>query len=249
MTANMSTSSLLEKPNKQRLFLDIDGRDVALVFAVFVISQLLAVFFTYAISNKDASLCLGSVLFISESLTALTYLFFLYKTELLSLIRVDASLLKKSALYLSIIVPTTLVVDFLVKYLMTQLGLPIFYQEIEMLFPLYSFQMPMFYLVGFTMVILCPICEEVLFRGVFQNYLGKYFGQFFGIGLSSTLFTLMHCDSAQGLLNIQFLMPGLILSYSLGYCFYKTKSLVPCVLIHSSINLVCFIEVILDKIF
>lgn len=75
-------------------------------------------------------------------------------------------------------------------------------------------------------VVMAPIMEELLFRGAIQGYLLRHWKNPLGaILLSSFLFGAVHGNPAQ----IPF---AFIIGLGLGWVYYKTGSLVPCVFMH-----------------
>lgn len=51
----------------------------------------------------------------------------------------------------------------------------------------------------FTLVVLAPICEEILFRGYLYGRVRKYYNAFWAIALTSVVFGLMHVYAGPGL--------------------------------------------------
>ena len=78
-------------------------------------------------------------------------------------------------------------------------------------------------------VILAPIFEEVLFRGIILDGLTKQYSNMYAIIVSSIVFALVHV-----LLPTKIL--ALILGIILGICYIRTKSIFMCILIHSLYN-------------
>lgn len=82
-------------------------------------------------------------------------------------------------------------------------------------------------------VVIGPIVEEVLFRGVLLNKLAVKFGIKKGIVFSSLLFMVFHINS--------FFIPQLIGGVLLGIIYIKTKQLIYPILAHSLNNLIPFL--------
>jgi len=89
-------------------------------------------------------------------------------------------------------------------------------------------------------VLLPPVVEEYVFRGVVLQSLRKY-GNGFAIVLSAALFAMMHGSFAQMIAT--FLM-GLVF----GYMAVKSESLLPTILLHFLNNGIAFAELVLQKI-
>ena len=76
-----------------------------------------------------------------------------------------------------------------------------------------------------VVVILAPIAEEILFRGIVFNMLSKHWSEVAAIIVSTVLFGLYHGNLMQAI----YVLPiGLLL----GYTAYKCKSVLPCIVIH-----------------
>ncbi len=86
----------------------------------------------------------------------------------------------------------------------------------------------------FHVIILGPVIEEVFFRRILLNQFLKKYNALFAIFLSAILFTIYHCDPS--ILWFLFLH-GLIY----GYIFYKTYSLIACILFHSFTNFLTYV--------
>lgn len=79
-------------------------------------------------------------------------------------------------------------------------------------------------------VVLAPIVEEVIFRGVLLGAIAKRFGVIAGILVSSLLFTLVHLDPLQ-------MLSAFPLGVYLAIMYYKTGSIYPGIILHASWNL------------
>lgn len=85
-----------------------------------------------------------------------------------------------------------------------------------------------------TVVILAPVLEEVIFRGIILKGFLKNYNPTKAIIVSALLFGLFHLNPWQAI-GASFV--GVIL----GWVYYKTKSIVPCIIIHFVNNLLAFI--------
>jgi len=85
-----------------------------------------------------------------------------------------------------------------------------------------------FYL--FSGVILAPILEEIIYRGIIFKILKEYYSLYLSIIISSVFFSVMHSD-VNGLIYYFFI--GVILAY----IYHCTKSLVLNIIFHFLINL------------
>jgi membrane protease YdiL (CAAX protease family) len=81
----------------------------------------------------------------------------------------------------------------------------------------------------FNSVLLTPISEEILFRGVLLVVLLKYMKPFWAISITAILFGLIHLSTVW----IFPLVGGILLTITV----YKTRSLIPAVIAHALWNL------------
>ncbi len=89
-----------------------------------------------------------------------------------------------------------------------------------------------------TTVVLAPLFEEFVFRGVFLPVLAKVQGNGWGIFTSAFVFALAH-------LSVGELPPLLVLGIGLGVLRLSSGRLFPCVIMHSLWNGVTFINLLL----
>jgi membrane protease YdiL (CAAX protease family) len=89
----------------------------------------------------------------------------------------------------------------------------------------------MFYYFIFLAVVLAPLAEEVLFRGILLPALGRRLGLGPAILISSALFALIH-------FHVPALAPLLVLSVALSLAYIYTRSLVAPVVMHVLFNAV-----------
>ena len=81
----------------------------------------------------------------------------------------------------------------------------------------------------FAIAIAAPIVEELLFRGMLQNAVGKYVPFWAAILLSSFLFAVVHMQL--------YAIPGLMsLSIAFGYLYHRTGSLRTNIILHMANN-------------
>ncbi|MBQ7906946.1 MAG: CPBP family intramembrane metalloprotease [Clostridia bacterium] len=91
-----------------------------------------------------------------------------------------------------------------------------------------------------SVALLAPLCEEIVFRGLIAKVLGTRVPTWLAVTISALAFGLVHNSS--GPLAIFYATAMGIL---FGWLFFRTKSLVPCVLAHATFNIVSFFS---DKI-
>lgn len=80
-----------------------------------------------------------------------------------------------------------------------------------------------------AIVLIAPLTEETLFRGFLLQNLLKRYPAFIGILVSAALFSLMH-------MNLQQMPTAFAAGILLGWCFHRTRSLIPCILGHAINN-------------
>lgn len=90
-----------------------------------------------------------------------------------------------------------------------------------------------------SVVILAPIFEELIFRGMILNTLTKY-NKMFAIIVTSLLFGLLH-------LNITQAIPAFFMSLVLCYMYVQTDSILVTILAHAGNNLLALMPVYSDN--
>ena len=79
-------------------------------------------------------------------------------------------------------------------------------------------------------VIVAPVFEELIFRGIMLEGLLKKYTPMRSIMISSLLFGFVHLNPWQ-------FIAGFIISIFCGWVYYKTRSLMPSIIIHAAANL------------
>ncbi|CUI17083.1 conserved putative membrane protein [Candidatus Protochlamydia naegleriophila] len=101
----------------------------------------------------------------------------------------------------------------------------------------------LFGITAFEVIVLVPFTEEVLFRGLLQNWLKSKFGHATGaVALTSLIFAVFHFSSTQGTTNIELLSSLFMLSCFLGFIYEKQRSLWASIGLHAFFN---FISILL----
>jgi membrane protease YdiL (CAAX protease family) len=90
-------------------------------------------------------------------------------------------------------------------------------------------------LVVFVLLILVPVSEEMLFRGIAYVALRDRFGKIWALPLSAVLFAGLH-----GM--VFHFIPIFFLGLGLAYLYERTRSLIPCIIAHFLINLAAMIS-------
>ncbi|MCY0879873.1 MAG: CPBP family intramembrane metalloprotease [Firmicutes bacterium] len=84
-------------------------------------------------------------------------------------------------------------------------------------------------LVAFAVVVMAPLAEEALFRGVLFGALRKRWGLFWGSVVSATVFGLAHLD-------LTLLLPLAVAGLILNALYETTGSLIPSTVAHATLN-------------
>lgn len=85
-------------------------------------------------------------------------------------------------------------------------------------------------------VVVGPIVEEILFRGLLLNYLLQRFPFSFANAVVSALFALFHYSAIQSWYNLSVLAPLFLLSWFLGFLFFRQRALVASIALHGTFN-------------
>ena len=93
-------------------------------------------------------------------------------------------------------------------------------------------------LLGFVMLILMPVGEEILFRGIAYIGFAGRFGQIKGMVLSALLFAILHGYIRSFTPLVLGGVPIFLMGLTLAWLYIRTKSLIPCILTHSLVNLI-----------
>ena len=88
------------------------------------------------------------------------------------------------------------------------------------------------------MVVVAPIFEELIYRGIILDGLLKRYSATTSILVSSILFGIIH-------MNLPQVFPAIVAGIFMGWVYYRTKNLTLTILIHACMNLTGFIEGVL----
>ena len=84
------------------------------------------------------------------------------------------------------------------------------------------------------MVIAAPVMEELIFRGIILDGLLKNYSPLKSILISSLLFGISHLNPWQ-------FVSALFIGIFSGWVYYKTRSLLPSIIIHAAVNLIGYL--------
>lgn len=91
---------------------------------------------------------------------------------------------------------------------------------------------------GVTAVVLAPVFEEILFRGVLLPVAGRHLGGGLAVVVSAAVFAAAH-------LSLGELVPLFVLALGLGWLRWTSGRLLPCVLMHALWNAMTFFNLLL----
>jgi uncharacterized protein len=95
-----------------------------------------------------------------------------------------------------------------------------------------------------AVIILAPLLEEFLFRGLLQNALRQKLEPVTAIIISSVIFAFFHYNNAQGALNIVLIPSLFVFALFLGFIYEKTRSLISSIILHSTFNTISAIYIL-----
>lgn len=95
-----------------------------------------------------------------------------------------------------------------------------------------------------SIVILAPVTEELLFRGLLFNFLKNRFGTKAAVFISALLFAIFHYSHAQGLGNISLILSLTFFGAMLAIFYLMTSSLLYPILLHAIFNLLSSLRIL-----
>jgi membrane protease YdiL (CAAX protease family) len=107
---------------------------------------------------------------------------------------------------------------------------------------------PIFYALAISASFFSPVSEEIVFRGLFQNFTTKVFGSLTGLLFTSLLFSLVHYKFGYGLTNMETISHTFVFSLFIGYLYQRTGSLISCIGFHMTNNFISYIPLILERL-
>lgn len=108
--------------------------------------------------------------------------------------------------------------------------IPVIYIEQSRQFPF------LFFLACITVTVLAPLVEEILFRGILQNFLKRYLSPSGSIVMTAFFFACFHYSSAQGLSNFVIVSSLFVFALFLGYVYARQRSLISSIALHAIFN-------------
>lgn len=96
-----------------------------------------------------------------------------------------------------------------------------------------------------SVILLAPLIEEFLFRGVLQTYLKKHLGVKAAILLSALAFAIFHFYRDQGIGNISLILSLFFLGGFLGFIYERQSSLWASIGLHMTFNTISALRILL----
>lgn len=93
--------------------------------------------------------------------------------------------------------------------------------------------------IGFIMIALVPVIEEMLFRGAITTPLRRRHGAATVVGVTAGFFAVAH-------IQWQLFVPILLVGLSAGWIRAASGSIIPCVLLHATFNAIPFYAMLLE---
>lgn len=95
-----------------------------------------------------------------------------------------------------------------------------------------------------SVLVMAPLVEEFLFRGILQTFLKKRMGAKGAILLSAFFFALFHFSASQGLGNVSLVLALFVLGGYLGFLYERQGSLWAPIGLHMSFNAVSALRIL-----
>lgn len=107
----------------------------------------------------------------------------------------------------------------------------------------------LFGLTAIAVIIVVPLTEELLFRGLLQSWFKrKFHNTLIGIMLSSLIFALFHYSGNHGMTNVELLSSLFFLSCMLGYIYERQRSLWAPIGMHSFFNFISLLMIFTNPV-
>lgn len=137
------------------------------------------------------------------------------------------------SLYIYTLILPLLIAAFLVTIFLFNLFNLEIIPQIEKIIPFAGKPISLFVL-GIQIILLAPLAEELIFRGIFYSLLRKKYSFLLSASLISLFFSLVH-RTLTGALAL------FVISFAICYIYEKTKKISAAILIHSFHNLLSFL--------
>jgi len=209
-----------------------DLKETFIIFLVFILNSILI-----AIPAVIAEISLNAILVKSPSLKSFLFLLEYIATLLLTLNYVIKKSKKKQGYFQKVsfskaqwqLIPVIIISTVALTIPLQQASSWIPMSKFDQKFFDEAFTKDVFSIV--TGVIAAPLLEEMLCRGIILRGLLQNYPPYWAIAISAIFFGAIHLNPWQAI-------PAFFSALFLGWIYYKTKSLIPCIIIHLTNNLV-----------
>ncbi len=96
----------------------------------------------------------------------------------------------------------------------------------------------LFWVMSISVIVIIPMIEEFLFRGLLQTWMRYHLGKVWAILLTSLIFATAHFSVQQGIFNFELIASLFVLSCFLGYLWERQGNLIASVTLHATVNAV-----------
>lgn len=217
----------------QRIYTSIGSLLVSYAFRTLLIAFLLTFIISSFISIEDYAKNMGMIAVVMQIPISIYCTYYIIHYAKLRM-KFDTSVLKSRQMcsWKTIFLCTLLVLGLNLAFSALTSCIELIFNQagVALETPDFSYQSNLFYNVILIIltVIVGPIAEEILFRGVILSSLRPY-GKKFSIVVSALLFALVHGNLIQTI-------PTFAIGCVLGYIAYEQKSILPAILVHALQN-------------
>jgi hypothetical protein len=102
----------------------------------------------------------------------------------------------------------------------------------------------LFTILSFSIV--APFLEELIFRGLLQNFFKRFIHRHFAIVLSALVFAFFHFNVSQNYDNIELIISLFVLGWFLGFIYEKKNAILASFGLHMTFNMISIIRIILN---
>ena len=216
---------------------------------IFVQLFLLGLLFHFIPSLQVNPIAIGYLIAIVNLMFALFLAFYIKKEKLQTILYHKNRYLKEGFYTLIVALPWVFLAGTLSGFFVQKvIGAPPVEQNPITFLQSFDLKSLVYYVVALSIFTIIPFNEEVLFRGLFQNFMTKHFSKWGGLIITPLFFALVHYQWGQGISNIELLSPLLVLSFFLSYLYQKTGSLLSCMVFHMSFNFMSVVALTLEKL-
>ncbi|NGX50260.1 MAG: hypothetical protein K1060chlam2_00101 [Chlamydiae bacterium] len=142
--------------------------------------------------------------------------------------------------------PLVALVSFSVEFITYLLTGVIGIEQVAIRFLKMASEAPFLFSIAlFSAVIVAPIIEEIVFRGLLLTYLKQKLGFRGALLLSALIFSLFHFSPSQGVSNFPILSSLFVLSLYLGFLYERQSSLIAPIALHMTFNSISVIRIFL----